>query len=759
MKIFQKPSRAGKWLLCLLICMHGVFATGCKGDDPEIESPLAPATVKKLISPSDGAVVNVEEVDDVTFIWEAAEKTATGEITYRVLFYKPGAAEPFYTCNSDNNGKDAKAVVPKNKLLGMSRTADTRADEGITIMWRIRTVSSGKTALSEVSNSVVLTGAQTDKYEPFEVGTPLYMAGAGSEEGQRFRFVDGPAPYYEIYTRLNEGKPYYFRAVGDNADWLFAVDKTGSGIEEVTTASSTANATAVYRIKLDFAEQKATFGIVEQVVVRMSAKNTNIALTYVGNGAWKVLNYNVVCTNESWTGPSDPPENRYKFILTVDGAAEHWGFVTGDYPNSTPGIEIERITKQVATGQWDGTYKYPTALCDKNNLSRYYTDLVLNMNVLNETYTHHFEKWYDSETYYGGKMSPPADWKWSMAADSCTFTLVDQFLNKTKGTFWGSPNNVLNNTNGLYWQQAYPMHTMLYSYLRNKDSNPSLAADYRSWFSLWIANNGNNWYSTKRNGFYNEYTDDMGWIALVFVHMYEVFGDESYLTKAREIYGYMTEPERIDEDSSGWGLIWKLTDRKRNVCTNSPAMLLSAKLYNITNEQAYLDNAFKLHDYLHRSGKMKDDGRVDDPPLTYTQGTQTEGCRLLFHITGDTKYRDEAELCIKCVMGSRCVNAGGVLRDEGSDPSNYCFKAGLMPYMVNFILDETMPSETREQARVFLMHNARILWFHNMDKSLYPKTFANYSFNTRYIVEGNPGLMGVHNCAAAMLEGVARMTE
>ena len=40
------------------------------------------------------------------------------------------------------------------------------------------------------------------------------------------------------------------------------------------------------------------------------------------------------------------------------------------------------------------------------------------------------------------------------------------------------------------------------------------------------------------------------------------------------------------------------------------------------------------------------DGRVEEPPLTYTQGTFGEACRQLYHITQESKYMDKAKQVI-----------------------------------------------------------------------------------------------------------------
>ena len=48
--------------------------------------------------------------------------------------------------------------------------------------------------------------------------------------------------------------------------------------------------------------------------------------------------------------------------------------------------------------------------------------------------------WQNLEVIETVKIDPVIDW--TAVADSCTFVLVEQFMNKEKGTFWKSPKNV-----------------------------------------------------------------------------------------------------------------------------------------------------------------------------------------------------------------------------------------------------------------------------------------------------------------------------
>lgn len=75
-------------------------------------------------------------------------------------------------------------------------------------------------------------------------------------------------------------------------------------------------------------------------------------------------------------------------------------------------------------------------------------------------------------------------------ADSCTYVLIEQFMDKTKGTFGYHPKIYLEIRLILIfiWQQAHAIDVVLYSYERIKDNNPILAATYKEYFERWFQN-------------------------------------------------------------------------------------------------------------------------------------------------------------------------------------------------------------------------------------------------------------------------------
>ncbi len=376
---------------------------------------------------------------------------------------------------------------------------------------------------------------------------------------------------------------------------------------------------------------------------------------------------------------------------------------------------------------------------------------------------------------------------WAGAADSCTFVLVDRFMDKETGLFKGSAGDILKNSQWMYWQQAYSMDVLIRSYNRIKNSDPRLAAKYEKYISLWTANKGNNWWNDNRNGFYNQFTDDMAWIAITLLDLAEAFGSEKYHTLAEEVYGYMVEDIRVVEDEKGWGLCWRLVvdadpteeyvaqSEARHACTVVPAGVVACRLYNDTGKEIYLEQAIKVYDYMRQWGGADDNGSVGEPPLTYTQGAWIEMCRLLFHITGEKKYMDDAIKCAEFTMqaNGRCTKSGyddgngnGILRDEGATEDNSFFKAAFIPYVLNLAMDEATSEALRGRIVQFMVYNAETMWS-NVDRSLYPAMYVNSDWTKVYdatVTVGDetyvrPGSLGAQTSGASLLEGMARLEE
>ena len=359
-------------------------------------------------------------------------------------------------------------------------------------------------------------------------------------------------------------------------------------------------------------------------------------------------------------------------------------------------------------------------------------------------------------------------------ADSMTYSFVQTFMNKQKGVFNATYNQYAFNA---YWQQAHYIDVVIYNYQRHKGVDTKNTSLFLNYIKLWYKNKGNNWEgtaaassttpntSTGYKMFENGFIDDMCWVTLTMLHVAEATGTASYATVARQIFdNYIITEAREDETTGGLWLAQKQDagkDAGVSACTQSPATLIAAKLYQRFGTEKYLEYAKKF--YAYASKKMvKSDYRVEEPPLSYTQGTFAEACRILFHVTDEasskkTSYKNMAYQYLNYAFTSSRCTSGGILRSEGTDGNQSLFKAVLIPYAVNFVLDDDMQTTYRTTILKLIMKNTTTLW-PKMDFTRYPsKVFCNYIWSSPWSGEDSEASCGAMCSGASLIENTARM--
>lgn len=359
-------------------------------------------------------------------------------------------------------------------------------------------------------------------------------------------------------------------------------------------------------------------------------------------------------------------------------------------------------------------------------------------------------------------------------ADTTTHAFIESFMIKEKGFFNVSYEHYAFNA---YWTQAHAIDVVVYAYERYKNINRTLANRYLNYIKLWYKNKANNYAgaaasttttpNTTRDYkmFENPYTDDMCWITLTLLHISEATNTKSYATVARQVFdNYIITRANEDEATGGLWLPWNTDEGSGpNACTQSPATLVAAKLHKIFGSETntkYLEYAKKLYTYASKK-MLKNNDHIEEPPLSYTQGTFAEACRMLIHVTDESttiknKYKQTAYNCLNYAFTNGWCTHNGILRDEGSSGDQSIFKAILIPYAVNFVLDEDMPAQNRINLSKLIQKNTQTLW-KNLDISRYPIIFMNYYWGTKWTGEDADASMGAACSGASLVENTARM--
>lgn len=370
------------------------------------------------------------------------------------------------------------------------------------------------------------------------------------------------------------------------------------------------------------------------------------------------------------------------------------------------------------------------------------------------------------DTYKAGFFTPDtgieSQYDWDAAADSAVNVLVDRFMDKNTGTFWTISDNVdprLSTYN--YWPQAHAMDVIVDAYLRIKDSDPERAGQYEKYMASWHKNRANNY-----NGpdYYNAYTDDMEWIVLTLLRMYEATGVQEYFDFARDTYDKWIIT-RWTDDENGGGIRWSLdAGNSKNACSNGPAAICAMRLYGFTSEQKYMDDAVKIYGWLSENlynpstGMVADNmagGKVNGGALSYNQGTFMGAAHLLYKATKDSRYLAEAMKAARHQMDSRSTD--GIMNAEAdkANSDNALFKGIFIRYATLMVNDTVFDFRFREELKRYISQNAITCWSDGIDKSEGSDMFFNYDWRSPYTEEN--GYLNPQVSATTLIEAMTRL--
>ena len=130
------------------------------------------------------------------------------------------------------------------------------------------------------------------------------------------------------------------------------------------------------------------------------------------------------------------------------------------------------------------------------------------------------------------------------------------------------------------------------------------------------------------NGESDRFYDDNDWLAIDFCDLYALTKNKKYLEKAQTLYNYIYSGW---DDVLGGGIYWcEQKKTSKNTCSNAPATVLCMKLYYLTKNNAYLEQAKKTYDWTKNSLRDPEDfvywdnvlldGSVDKAKYTYNSG-------------------------------------------------------------------------------------------------------------------------------------------
>lgn len=244
-----------------------------------------------------------------------------------------------------------------------------------------------------------------------------------------------------------------------------------------------------------------------------------------------------------------------------------------------------------------------------------------------------------------------------------------QSLNELHSLFWDSDTQMFHNRfpcencNEVfhYWWQAHALDVLVDAYELTSDQLwLHRASDL---YNGLLARNGGN--------LHNDYYDDMLWMALAVLRLYEHTGQDRYLETVQSLWHDIVSAWN---DSFGGGIPWRRSQLDyKNTPSNGPAVLLATRLYQTTGEEESLEWARRIFDWLQSTlmdpatGLVWDginrqgNGVIDKQWMfTYNQGTYAGGALALWQATDDVLYLQQARRNVQATMQA-LVRADGVL--------------------------------------------------------------------------------------------------
>lgn len=274
------------------------------------------------------------------------------------------------------------------------------------------------------------------------------------------------------------------------------------------------------------------------------------------------------------------------------------------------------------------------------------------------------------------------DVDWQVAAAEGQQALLKNFWSAQDRYFY---QNNKGNKAFNYWWQAHAMDVLLDGYERSGDKKYlDLVSELHA--GVEVKNGGT---------FYNEYYDDMEWMALACLRAFSLSGDVRYKHTAQLLW---------EDIKTGWslefggGISWKKTQRNyKNSPANAPAAILAARLYQLNKNKEDLAWAQKIYawekqhlvdpetglvwDGFNRQGNHQIDKNWK---FSYNQGIFIGAGLELYKATHQKTYLQDACKTARYIVTSPDFFPGGILKSEGSGDGGL-FKGIFIRYLTQLI--------------------------------------------------------------------------
>jgi len=156
----------------------------------------------------------------------------------------------------------------------------------------------------------------------------------------------------------------------------------------------------------------------------------------------------------------------------------------------------------------------------------------------------------------------------------------------------------------------------------------------------------------------DRYYDDNIWLAIDFCETYLLTRKPEFLERSISTWQFVISG--WDEELGG-GIYWcEQKKRSKNTCSNAPASVLALKLFEATRDSSYFNRGLQIFNWTRINLQDTADhlyfdnislnGRIDRKKYTYNSGQMLQAAAMLYKLTGNKTYLEEAQRIAKSVI-------------------------------------------------------------------------------------------------------------
>ena len=203
------------------------------------------------------------------------------------------------------------------------------------------------------------------------------------------------------------------------------------------------------------------------------------------------------------------------------------------------------------------------------------------------------------------------------------------------------------------------------------------------------------------------------------LRLYDCTKEQKYLDTAQLLWDDIQNA--WNTKYCGGGMAWRKSQPwSKNACSNGPAGIIAARMYQLLHKASDLDLAERIYNWERDNLYAAGTGAVYDSMngqngnsvttwvFTYNQGTFVGMCYELFKITGENLYLRDAVRASSYTLSSLSDLSESVLKDEGTGDGGL-FKGIFVRYFNLLIQDSHLEESDKTRFVAYLKHNAEVI--------------------------------------------------